>query len=92
MAAEPEDGQPFPGRRLLQNGLLYSQCFLVSTLLLRSLKCLDYTLILTEGQTRQEEQELKVKETLEDMSPKPSNLREFWNDVAIKYKSVGIIL
>lgn len=50
MAAKSEDGQPFPGRRVLQDGLHYSQCFLVSTLLLRSLKGLDCTLILTEGQ------------------------------------------
>lgn len=92
VAAKPEDEEPFPRRRVLQDGLHYSQCFLVSRLLLRPLKCLDCTLILTEGQTRQEEQELKVKETLEEVSPKPSNLREFWNDVAIKYQSVGIIL
>lgn len=46
----------------------------------------------THSKARQEEQEIKVKETLEKMSPKPSNLREFWNDMARKYKSVGIIL
>lgn len=30
---------------------------------------------LTEGRTQQEEQELEEKDTLEEMSPKPSNLR-----------------